>query len=113
MHTLNTIAVCSSTLCWRVYRASFFTFCLLNAKSRLARYGFAIEVVFMSVCTVQISNHHRVCLAFRLDQIQNDLFSCVQVEAGTSDGAITADEVGTVKSANSTRAANDKAGGLR
>ena len=35
------------------------------------------------------------------------------VEAGTSDGAITADEVGTVKSANSTRAANDKAGGLR
>merc|ERR1739848_278270 len=35
------------------------------------------------------------------------------VESGTSDGAITADEVGTVKSANSTRAANEKAGGLR
>merc|ERR1712048_1073012 len=35
------------------------------------------------------------------------------VEAGTSDGAISADEVGTVKAANSARAANEKAGGLR
>merc|ERR1711971_560343 len=35
------------------------------------------------------------------------------VEAGTSDGAISADEVGSVKAANSTRAGKAKAGGLR
>lgn len=35
------------------------------------------------------------------------------VEAGTSDGKITAAEIGTVKSANSARAGKERAGGLR
>jgi hypothetical protein len=35
------------------------------------------------------------------------------VEAGTSDRAITADDIGSVKSAHSDRAGNEKAGGLR
>merc|ERR1712178_378241 len=39
--------------------------------------------------------------------------SSAPVEAGDSDGAITADEIGTVKAANSTRAKNNKGGGLR
>lgn len=35
------------------------------------------------------------------------------VEAGTSDRAITEDDIGSVKAANSARAGNEKAGGLR
>ena len=36
----------------------------------------------------------------------------MQVEAGTSDKAITSDDIGSVKSANSDRAGKEKAGGL-
>ena len=73
-----------------------------------------LKVGFMSACAVHVSNHHRACTSFCVSpELKRNHLSCVQVEAGTSDGAITADEVGSVKSANSVRAANDKAGGLR